>query len=349
MGPGDPMPSETSRRLSGLSLKLITLALSCSAVRADPVEDFYRDKQVTIIVGVSVGGGYDLYARLLSRHLGRHIPGKPTIVVQNMPGAGSLKAALYVNAVAPRNGASIVTFSRGIPLAPLLSGADFNGAELGYVGSMATDTSVCITWKTARAKNWDDFLTKDFVLGGQGKDADPDLFAALLRNEFGSRHRLVTGYPGNADIMLAMERGEVDGLCGLSYSTIVSAHPDWLKNKSINIVVQAGLYRNPALKDVPSLMDLTTRETQRQVVKLAVAPQAMARPFAVGPDVPADRLAALRKAFDITMRDAEFLADAAKLNLDVDPMSGADINKLVSELYETPRDILQEAVRAMSN
>lgn len=324
----------------------ICLAMSLAQqALAEPVADFYRDKPLTIVVGVSPGGGYDLYARLLARHLGRHLPGSPAIVVQNMPGAGSLKSALYLGNVAPRDGSVIATFARTVPIAPLLSGASLDGQSLGYVGSIATDTSVCITWKNAPVKSWSDFLTKSFTLGGQGRGGDPDLYAALLKSEFGSKHRLITGYPGNADLLLAMERGEIDGLCGLSYSTIVSARPDWLKTGAINIVVQAGLAPHPALAAVPSLLDLAAAGAQRQVVKLAVAPQAMARPFATAPDVPPDRLAALRTAFDATMTDPAFRTDAAGLNLDIDPMSGVDVARLVTELYATPGDVVQRAIR----
>lgn len=320
---------------------------SIAAVHAGPVEDFYRGKNVTMYIGYSAGGGYDVYARMLARHLGAHIPGKPNIIAQNMPGAGSLKVATYLSEVAPRDGTAFGTFARGMPLYPMLFTPDFDATKLGYVGSITSDTSVCITWGASRIHSWDDLMTRPSVFGGEGKGSDPDLFATLLKEVFNTQVRLVSGYPGTADITLAMERGEIDGLCGISYSTLKSVHADWLAGHKISIIVQAALQKDPALPDVPSMLDLATETSQKQIVALAVAPQAMARPFVVPPTVPSDRLAALRKAFDETMTDPEFLADAANLNLDVNPMSGAEIGAMVERLYQTPRDVIAKAASAM--
>lgn len=314
---------------------------------AAPVENFYAGKTLSVVIGISAGGGYDLYARALAKYLGNHIPGKPTIVPRNMPGAGSLNATTYLAAVAPRDGTVIGTFARGMPIYPLLFKADYNGSTLGYIGSITTDTSVCITWRTSKIKTWQDVLTSPSAFGGQGKGADPDLFTALLQQLFGAKIKLVTGYPGNADIMLAMQRGEVDGMCGLSYSTLKSTHASWLRDHDVNIIVQAALDKDPELASVPSLLDLATQTKQRQIIKLAVAPQAMARPFALPPDVPSERLQILRDAFGQTMKDPAFLAEAAKLKLDVNPLSGEKIEELVKQLYATPKDVVQEAARAM--
>lgn len=327
---------------------ILALPLAQPASASDPVEDFYRGRQMTIVVGVSVGGGIDLYARVLARFMGRHIPGRPTIVVQNMPGAGTMKSVLYLNGVAPRDGTTIATFAKAMPIAPLLSDMEYNGQQLGYLGSIASETGVCVTWKASPVKQWADATVRDFTLGGLGKGGDPDVFASLIRTQFGSRHRLVTGYPGNADLMLAMERGEIDGICGLSYSTLLRAHPDWIKKGAVSIILQAGLQPDPALPGVPSILDLATGPRQAHVTKLAVAPQAMARPFATAPNVPPERLAALRAAFDRTMADPEFLAEAARLGLDVSPMSGSAMDRVIAELYATPKDILQDAVRALA-
>ena len=309
--------------------------------------NFYAGKTVAIVIGYSAGGGYDLYGRLLAKYLGAHIPGKPTVVPQNMPGAGSLNAISYVAAVAPRDGTVIGTFSRAMPIYPLLFKANYDGSKLDYIGSITTDTSVCVTWRTSKIKTWKDLLTTPSVFGGEGKGSDPDAFATLLQLEFGAKLKLVTGYPGTADITLAMERGEIDGLCGISYSTLTSAHAEWLRDKDVNILVQAALEKDPALPNVPSLLDLATQEKQRQILKLAVAPQAMARPFAMPPDVPADRLSVMRAAFDATMKDPAFLAEANTLKLDVNPLPGPKIEDLVKQLYATPKDVILEAAHAM--
>jgi tripartite-type tricarboxylate transporter receptor subunit TctC len=309
--------------------------------------DFYAGKTIDMVIGYSAGGGYDVYARLLAAHLGAHLDGTPKVVPQNMPGAGSLNAIAFTASVAPRDGTEIATFSRSMPIYPLLFSANYDGSTLGYVGSITSDTSVCITWRTSKVKNWQDLLSIPSAFGGEGKGADPGVFATLLREEFGAKIKLVTGYPGTADMTLAMQRGEIDGMCGISYSTLISVHADWLRNKDISIIVQAALTKDPALPDTPLLIDEAVQERQRQIIKLAVAPAAMARPFAMPPNVPAERLQAMRRAFDATMKDPAFLADAKKSNLDVDPLSGQKLEALVKQLYSTPKAVAEEASRAM--
>ena len=315
-----------SRAFSGISACGGVSDADVVGSRADPAENLLPGKTVTLYIGYSAGGGYDLYARLLARHLGKHIPGNPNVVPENMPGAGSLKAITYLAKVAPRDGTAIGTFARGMPFYPLLFSPDFDATKLGYIGSITKDTSLCITWNTSRVKRWEDLFAGQANFGGEGKGADPDMFATLLTQEFGAKIKLVTGYPGTADMTLAMERGELDGLCGISYSTLTSAHQDWLEGKKINILVQIAVEKDPSLPDVPSLLDLSKDPKQHQVTELAAAPQEMARPFAAPPDLPPERLAALRQAFDQTMKDPDFLADAAKSGLDVNPLTGEALN-----------------------
>jgi tripartite-type tricarboxylate transporter receptor subunit TctC len=314
------------------------------------VEDFYRGRTVSIIIGYSVGGGYDTYGRLLSRYFGDHIPGRPTVVPQNMPGAGSIKAANYIYGVAPKDGTAIATFGRTIPVAPLLaaSGATFDGTKFAWLGSISKDTSLCVTWSKSPIKTWDDFLAKPSTFGGEGAGADPDVFARLYKNVFGAKARLVTGYPGTNDVALAMERSEIDGFCGLSWSTLKSRHPDWLNNKSINIIVQAGLKKEPELPDIPFAIDLAKSQEQLSIVKLVLVSQEMARPFAAPPGLPEDRRAALLFAFEQTMKDPAFLAEAKTQGLDVDPVSAADVDALLAEVYATPKSITDKAAKATS-
>jgi len=312
-------------------------------------EAFYKGRTVNMIIGYSVGGGYDLYARVLSNHIGRHIPGNPTIVPQNMTGAGSAKAANYIYSVAPKDGSVIGTFSRSMAINPLISDAKFDGTKFTWLGSITNDVSVCISWHTSPVKTWDDLMKTQFTTGGEGSGADPDLFAQLYKNVFGAKMKLVTGYPGTSDVVLAMERREVDGLCGISWSTIKARHYDWVKNKQINVLVQAALHKDPDLADVPLATELATQPEQLQILKLLLASQAMARPFAAPPDMPADRTAALQNAFAKTMKDPAFLKEAETRRLDVNPVLPPEIDALLKELYATPKDILAKASRAISN
>jgi tripartite-type tricarboxylate transporter receptor subunit TctC len=334
--------------LAALSFVAVVPAHSQSA------EEFYKGKSVNLVIGFSAGGGYDLYARHLARFIGKHIPGSPTIVPQNMPGAGSLKAANFIYTAAPKDGSAFGTFSRTTGINPLLeSGAKFDGTKFSWLGSVTDDVSTCVTWHTTAIKNWNDFITKPVTLGGQGPSSEPDIFARLYKNVFNAPIKLVAGYPGTNEITLAMERGEVDGLCGLSWSTIKTRHAAWLRDKKITILVQAAFKKEPEIEaqvsyTVPLVMDQTKDQEKLQILKLILAAQQMARPFAAPPDIPADRKAALVAAFDATMKDKEFLADAEKMKIDVNPVSGKDIDALLAELYATPKDGVKKASEAIT-
>ena len=327
----------------------VLLAGGCGSSHAQSVEDFYKGKSINLLIGFSVGGGYDLYARHLARHIGKHIPGKPNILPQNMAGAGSLRAAAFLYSAAPKDGTSIGTFSRTTGINPLLeSGATFDGTKFTWLGSVTDDTSLCVTWHTSPVKTWKDMVEKPVTLGGQGPSSEPDIFARLYKNVFGAPIKLVAGYPGTNEITLAMERGEVDGLCGLSWSTIKGRHSAWLRDKKINLIVQAAFRKEQEISDVPLIMDQTKDAEKIQILKLILAAQEMARPFAAPPDIPADRKAALIAAFDATMKDPEFLAEAKKLNMDVNPVTAGALDKLLAELYATPKDVVKKASEAIT-
>src|SRR5262245_23746535 len=317
---------------------------------AQSVEDFYRGKTINLIIGYSVGGGYDLYGRLISRHIGKHIPGRPAIVPQNMTGAGSLRAAQFIYSVAPKDGTTFGTFGRTIATTPLLTpaSAQFDGTKFTWLGSVTNEVSTCVTWHTSAVKTWSDALTKEVAMGGEGPGADPDVYTLLYKNVFGAKMKLVTGYHGTNDTTLAMERGEVDGLCGLSWSTLKARHLEWMKEKKINIIIQAALKKQLELAEVPLASELTQDPESLQILKLFLASQETARPFAAPPDLPADRKTALLAAFDATMRDPEFLAEAAKLNMDVNPLNAKGVNDILAELYATPKAILEKAAAAIS-
>ena len=333
----------------GVLALLGALVFAAAQARAGSVEDFYRGKSITLVIGYSVGGGYDLYGRLVARHLGKHIPGQPNIVPQNREGAGSLRAAIYLYNAAPKDGTVIGTFSRSMSVAPLLTEAPFDATKFTWIGSTSTDVNLCMTWGTTAIKTWNDMLTKPSTLGGLGAGADPDIFALMFRNLFGAKIKLVTGYPGTNDVALAMERGEVDGMCGVSWSTVQTRHLDWLQAKKVNIPVQAGLTKAPDLPDVPIVTDLVKDPEQMQMVRLILASQAMARPFVAPPGIPEDRKRALIDAFDKTMKDPEFLAEAQKMKADINPVSAAEIDRLLAEVYKTPKDVVAKAAKAIAN
>jgi tripartite-type tricarboxylate transporter receptor subunit TctC len=329
---------------------LIVAAVAALAgiAKADSVADFYKGRTISMIIGYSVGGGYDAYARLLARYIGKHIGGEPSIVPQQMTGAGSLRAANYIFSVAPKDGSVLGTFSRSMGIAPLLGQAEFDSRKFSWIGSMTDDDTTCVTWNSSPIKTWNDFLNKPSKLGGLGADADPDIWALLYKNVFGAKVQLVSGYPGTNDVVLAMERGEVDGLCGLSWSTIKTRHGEWLTSHSANIIVQAALKKEPEIASVPLATDLSNPE-QLQIIKLLLASQAMARPFAAPPDIPAERKQALIEGFDATMRDTDFLSDAQKLSFEIHPVNAATIDQLLAEVYATPKDVLARAAKAISS
>jgi tripartite-type tricarboxylate transporter receptor subunit TctC len=317
---------------------------------ANEVEDFYRGRTLTVLISYTVGGGYDLYGRLLARHIGKHIPGNPSVVPENMPGAGGLRASNFLYSAAPKDGSVIGTFSRSIPTMPLVTPQDahFDGRAFSWIGSMSGDTSLCLTGPKSQVKTFQDMLTKPVVMGGQFAAADSDIYAHLYKNIFGAKIKLVSGYPGTNDITLAMERGEVDGICGLSWGTLKVAHADWIKNKSVNLLVQAALKKDPELPDVPLALDLIDDPQKKQILYINFAPQAIGRPFAAPPGIPTERKAALIKAFDETMKDPNLLAEAAREKIDIGPMSGRDVDELVVKLYALPPDVIEKASKAIA-
>jgi tripartite-type tricarboxylate transporter receptor subunit TctC len=349
--------SRTNKRFAHTLTKvagLVAAGLFISAALLRPaaaqsVEEFYRGKNVTIAIGFSVGGGYDLYARLLARHIGKHIPGQPNVIAQNREGAGSQRATLYLYNAAPKDGTVIGAFSRSIAVAPLIDNAPFDARKFTWLGSISTDVSVCFTWHTSPIKTFNDMLTTPFTMGGLGGGADPDVFALMLRNMFGAKLKLVSGYPGTNDATLAMERGEVNGVCGMSWSTVKARHMDWVKAKKVNLPVQFGLQKEADIPDVPAVIELVKGDEQTKMARLILAGQAMSRPIAAPPGIPEDRKQALIAAFDATMKDPEFLADAQKMQADINPVTAAEIEKLLAEIYATPKDIIAKAAKAIAN
>jgi tripartite-type tricarboxylate transporter receptor subunit TctC len=336
------------RRL--IAAAIAVLAAWPAAARAAGVEEFYRGRSISLVIGYSAGSGYDLYARLLGRFIGKYIPGNPAVIPQNMPGAGSLKAAMYMHNVATKDGSVIATIGRSAPLEPLLGEAQFDGRNFTWLGSIASNSSLCVSWHSSAIKTWPDALTKPFALAGEGSGSDPDNFARILKNLFGAKVKLVTGYPGGTEMNLAIERGEVDGRCGWSWDSIKSTRPTWLKERKINLLAVFSLQKAADIPDaVPLIGDLAASDAQRRILHVHLAGQAFGRPFFTSPGIPAERKAALRSAFAATMQDREFIAETNKLGLEVNPASGAEIDRLLAEIYATPKSVIEKAKQAVRN
>ena len=283
--------------------------------------DFYKGKTVTVIVGYTAGGGYDLYARALGRHMGKHLPGNPNFIVQNITGAGSLNAANNLYNVAPKDGTVFGTFGRGIAMEPLIgtaAKAQFDATKFTWLGSGTNEVSLCATWHTSPVKTWHDALKIEFTVGGEGAGSDPDTSRPWCATCSESSFKLVTGYHGTSDMILAIERGEVDGRCGWSWSSLKSTRPHWIEKKMLNYLVHMSEAKAPELPHIPLVSDFAN-DRQKQIVRLVLSRQTMGRPFAAPPGVPADRKQALRRAFDATLKDPAFLAEAEKLKLEVNP------------------------------
>ena len=329
---------------------LIVAAAAHAPAKAQSVEEFYRGRSMPLIIGFSVGSGYDIYARLLARFMGKHIPGNPTIVPQNMPGAGSQRAAQYLYSVAPKDGSVFGTMSRSMPVEPLLGDAKFDGRAFTWIGNIANNNSLCATWHTVGIKTWQDAVTKSYVLGGQGPGSDLDLFGTLLKNVFGAKIKIISGYPGGNDVNLAMERREIDGRCGWSWDSIKSTRPDWLRDNKIDLLVVFAIEKSPDIPaHVPLALDKVDNEEMRQILRIHLAAQAFGRPFAAPPDIPPDRKAALRAAFDATMKDKEFIEETTKVSLEVSPIAGAEIDRLLEGIYKSPPELVAKAKQIMKN
>jgi tripartite-type tricarboxylate transporter receptor subunit TctC len=325
---------------------LLLPLLACDA-SADTVDDFYRGRNLSMIIGYNVGGGYDIYARIFAKYFAKQIPGQPNIVPQNMGGAGSRRAASYLETVAAKDGSVIGLVSRDLATEPLLGDAKIDMTKFVWLGSISNEISICATWHTSPVKTWNDLLAREATFGASSGGADTDVSAHLLRNLFGARIKLVTGYPGGSGINLAMERGEVEGRCGWSWSSVKSRNADWVRDKKINLLIQLGLEKSPDLPNVPLIIDVAGSDEQKQILRLIMSRLLMARPFVAPPGIPDDRKQALRKAFDVAVKDPEFLAEAEKAELEVNPVSGAEIDRVLADLYRAPKEVAEKAKKAL--
>jgi tripartite-type tricarboxylate transporter receptor subunit TctC len=321
-----------------------------TAARAQAPADFYRGKSISLLIAYTTGGNYDLHARVLAHHIGRHIPGNPSVVPQNFVGAAGLRLANYLYNVAPKDGTTIGILARGSATEPVLgnTAAQFDARHYTWIGSVADEVSVCVSWHTSKVKTFEDMLTTPFIVGGQGPSSDANLFASLLRSVFGAKVQIVSGYPGTNEISLAMERGEVEGRCGWAWGSVKVGRANWLAAKMINVILQIAMQRAPDLPDVPLIMDLARNDSERKMLRLMFSRQQMAWPFAAPPNLPAAQAAVLRAAFDATMKDPDYLAEARQRGLEVNPMPGTAMQALVQDLYDTPAEVIAASKAAIA-
>jgi hypothetical protein len=312
-------------------------ALGSGAAQAQSVESFYRGQNLRILVGYGPGSGYDVYARVLGRHIARHVPGEPTVVIQNMPGAASLTMTNNLYNVAPRDGSTIGAPARGLLIEPLFGNANarYDGRKFTWIGSMSREVATCLSWEGTGIKRLEDVQHREMLVGATGNVSPSFLFPQIMNALIGTHFKVVLGYPDSGAVGMAMERGELHGYCSFSWGSIKSAHKDWLDSKRITIMVQLSLTKTPELAGVPSIMDYAKDDATRQAFELVFADQEMARPIGGPPDIPADRTEALRKAFAATMKDKAFIADAERTGIEIDPIDGPAVQAILDRLYKS--------------
>lgn len=341
------------RRLNFHARAALLAAVPATALAgAAPAQDlaaFYRTTPLQIVVGYGPGGGYDAYARVLARHMGKRLPGTPNVVVQNMPGAASMKAANYIYAIAPKDGSQIATFSRGLPMQPMLDsqGVQYDALKFGWIGSVASETSVLFAWAGTGFNSFEDTRLKEMLVSASGAGADSATFPWIMNAVLGTKFRVITGYPDANSTMIAIERGEAQGSGGTSWGSLTSSRGDWLAKNRIVVLAQLGLQSNPAIGNAPLIVDLAKNAADRQVLEMIFARQSFAYPYTAPPGLPADRLAALRAAFNAATKDADFIAEASKMGLEVSPITGEDMSALMEKLYKTPPDVVARARAAI--
>jgi tripartite-type tricarboxylate transporter receptor subunit TctC len=325
-------------------------ALLSGSASAQSVESFYRGKQIRLVIGFGPGGGYDLYARTLAQHMGPHIPGNPTIVPQNVPSGGNVQVANDLYNVLPRDGTVFAAFASGVPAAPFFSPdqAKFDPAKLTWIGSANTETQIDYVWHTAPVRTLEELKTHELIIGGDSP-GDATVDYPLLDNAvLGLKYKLIMGYKSTSEIDLALERGEVFGNAGVAWGSLKTRHPDWIKDGKVIVIAQYGAVKHPELPDVPQILTLAHNDADREALDLMFSRQEMGRPFAAPPEMPADRAAALRRAFDDTMKDPAFLADAAQRRLEILPMSGEAVAAIVQKVVATPPDVVERVKKILS-
>ena len=332
----------TFRGIIGICAAAVAVARPAAAEQANVI-----DRPINIYVAGTAGGGIDLYARLVARHVGRHIPGNPTVNVQTMPGAGGIRAANFLAQQAPKDGTAITTFAGGPILEPLIGGRkyDYDFSKFTWIGAISKETNLCVAWAQSPFKTIQDAQKQEMVVAGTGAGSDTDTWPVILNELIGTRFKLVTGYQGTMETVMAVERGEAHGRCTFSLSAIKTAKPDWLRDNKINILLQMAVEKHHDYPNVPLVYDLVSKPDDRALLDMMIGTTAMARPFAGPPGLAPDKATLLRRAFDATMKDPAFVAEGEKIQAEILPTRGEDVQKLVERLYATPKPVVERVVK----
>lgn len=330
---------------------LYALAAGLAAAAPASAADFYAGKQLKIIVSSDTGGGYDTYSRVLGRHIDRHIPGKPSVVIQNMPGGGGLRSAQFVYKAAPKDGTVLGNIRASNMLDSILGirGGDIDPTKYEWIGSMAADTDVCSFWHTSGVKSFDDLMSKEVLVGASGKGAQAYSFPNAINRVLGTKFKIILGYKGAADRILALERGELQGNCGINGSTLASSYGQMMQQGKLVAVIQSGVAPYPALKNVPLTQSFAKTQEQRDILEAIFSQMAIARLYAMAPGTAADRVKIIRTAFDASMTDAALLADAKRTKIDISPFLADETSKLMQKLVGMSPAVKEKAKAAIGN
>lgn len=332
----------------GWTVLALSLLATLGAQPACAQGDYFAGKTVRMVIGLGAGGGYDLWARMVARHIGRHLPGNPTIIAQNMEGAGSFRAANHMQAVAPRDGTMIALIARDAPLGPITGnpGAQFDPVKFSWLGTPATETNVCVAHSRAAVKNIQDLMRTELLVGDNGPGTGTGTYPRALNALLGTKFKTVRGYKNSVDVQLAMERGEVEGYCE-SLESVLGKRPDWISSGTVNVLLQGGAAPHPSLQGVPFVPDLAKSDDDRTAIEFLYAGQGIGRPFFAPPGVPAPVLGMLREGFDRTMTDPEFVEEARRRKLTLQPLNGLQLEALIKKIYATPKPVVERVANVI--
>jgi tripartite-type tricarboxylate transporter receptor subunit TctC len=341
--------ANTMTRSVAVAVALIAVWLQSTIAAAQTPQDFYKGKQISLLIGGGAGGGYDVYYRALARHVGKHIPGHPAVIPKNVPAASGLVAAATIYNTADKDGLTLGAFPNNVPMDPLFGNqaARYDARKLNWIGSIGKLQNVCATWHTSTIKTIERAREREVIVSAAAATSNSAIMPKVLNALLGTRFKIVMGYDGGSGLTMSIERGESEGICGLSWSTIKASRPHWIREKLLNVIVQMGLDKLADLPTVPAALDLVADPTRKQVLELILIRQEPGRPIAAPPGVPAERIAALRRAFDATMMDPDFIAEAAKLQMEIEPLTAAQIDGLLATAYGAPRPIVQQAAELL--
>ena len=341
-------PNNRAGKRALVAMALCLFGCPCIAGQAAAQDRFYAGRTLKLMVGFPTGGGYDIYARTLARFLPRHVPGTPSVLIVNMPGAGSLTLANYLFNVAPADGSEIGSVETFIPFEAFYGGSEvrFDPRKFSWIAGLNSEMTMCVAWHASRVKTFADLATMEAAFGATGSGAPPVQEPRVMNAVLGTKIKVITGYPGTADIFLAMERGEVEGTCGVGWSSLMSTRADWITQGKLRILAQNATARHPAVPDVPLLIDFAGNEQQRKLLTLLAAPHRIGRPYLAPPGIPAGRLQTLRTAFDATLKDPLFLAEAEKAKLAINPVTGSEMESVIAEVAAMDPSLIQAMIGA---